>query len=104
MKKLVSILGIILLTVTISGCKKKVEKITDGIKFKEEYESINNQVDNSNHTKYRSISISKNNPFVYSSVEKILERIKEEETFIVYFGYKESPWCRSIIEQLVKVL
>lgn len=103
MKKIISFLLIIVLLLSMNGCKKKVEKKTDAIKFKEEYESINNKTNESNNKKYRSITISKNNPFVYSTAEKIVERIKDKETFIVYFGFKECPWCRSILEELTRV-
>ena len=103
MKKGLIILSIILLlVVTTTACKKKEVKETDALKFKTEYESINNKTNKENNSKYRSVTIPENNPLVYSSAEKIIERINNEETFIVYFGYKESSWCRSIIEQLVK--
>ena len=102
MKKIISFLLIVVLLLSMSGCKKKVEKESDATKFKQEYESINNKVNEKNNKKYRSITISKNNPFVYSTAEKIVDRIKEKETFLVYFGFKECPWCRSILEQLTK--
>ena len=30
-------------------------------------------------------------------------KIENKETFAVYFGFKECPWCRSVIESLIEV-
>lgn len=103
MRKIISILLIVILLFSTTACKNKKTKETDAIKFKEEYESINNDINESNNKRYRTIKISEKNPFVYITAEKIVEKIKNNETFIVYFGFKECPWCRSIIEQLSKV-
>ena len=98
MKKKLLVIMILILGVTLVGCTSKE---TDAIKFKEEYESINNKT-NDNNKKYRELSIDKDNPFVYSTAEEISKKIDNKETFIVYFGFKECPWCRSILEQLIK--
>ena len=97
MKKIVLTTIIVLSLFLLTGC---VDKTTDAYKFKEEYESINNK-DNGFGKKYRSLNISNDNPFIYSTPEDILERVNNKETFIVYFGFKECPWCRSIIEELI---
>ena len=99
MKKIISLLTIFIIIFTVTGCFNK-EK-TDAMKFKEEYESINNEKTDSGK-KYRELSIDKNNPFVYSTAEEIVTKIDKKESFIVYFGFKECPWCRSVIEQLIK--
>lgn len=98
MKKilLIGIIGVSLFLLT--GC---VDKDTDAYKFKKEYESINNK-DNGNGKKYRKLNIANDNPFVYSTAEDIVKRLDKEETFIVYFGFKECPWCRSIMEELIR--
>lgn len=99
MKKilLIGIIGVSLFLLT--GC---VDKDTDAYKFKKEYESINNK-DNGNGKKYRKLNIANDNPFVYSTAEDIVKRLDKEETFIVYFGFKECPWCRSILTELINV-
>ena len=99
MKKVLLSLMIIILGITLIGCTK--EK-TDAEKFKEEYESINNELNEEDNNKYRELSIDKDNPFIYSNAEEITIKIDNKETFIVYFGFKECPWCRSVIEQLIK--
>ena len=97
MKKIEVIVIALISLFLLTGC---VDKTTDAYKFKEEYESINNK-DIGNGNKYRSLNISNDNPFIYSTPEDILERVNNNETFIVYFGFKECPWCRSILEELI---
>lgn len=94
------VIGIALVLVLINPFEKKS---SDSIKFKEEYESLNNTVNESNNKKYRSISISKNNPFKYKEAEDIADMIENGETFVVYFGYNSCPWCRSVLPTLIEV-
>ena len=75
-------------------------KKTDAYKFKTEYESLNG-VKNDNGKTYRSLDISKKNKMIYSSAKEIVEKTKNKDTFIVYFGFAKCPWCRSMIENLV---
>ena len=97
MRKLISIIIIVVIALVITGCKE-----SDSIKFKKEYESLNNQnVDNSNY-KYLSLSIPKDNRVIYKSDEEIIDIIKNE-TAVVYFGFNSCPWCRSMVESLLKV-
>lgn len=73
----------------------------DSRRFKKEYESINNK-DNGKGKKYRKLSIPANNPFIYATTKDIVEKVENKETFVVYFGFKECPWCRSVVEELIK--
>ena len=98
MKKIEVIVIAIISLFLLTGC---VDKNSDAYKFKKEYESINNK-DNGHGKKYRELNIALDNPFVYSTPEEILERVNKNESFIVYFGFKECPWCRSVIEELIK--
>lgn len=75
---------------------------TDSYKFKEEYEKLNGKKSKSGKTN-RSVSIPAVNPIVYASAEDIVEKIDKKETFLVYFGFSECPWCRSMIENLIEV-
>ena len=101
MKKIISVLLIVVLSLILVGCSK--EK-TDAMKFKEEYESVNNKVNEHTNKKNRELSIPKDNPFVYATAEEIAEKIDNKESFIVYFGFAECPWCRSVLEQLILAL
>ena len=103
MKKILITLILFISIFTITGCNKKeeVKELTDAQKFKKEYESINGK--ELYGQKARELSIPENNPFVYSNANEILEKIDNKETFIVYFGFKTCPWCRSVIEELINV-
>ena len=74
--------------------------VTDALKFKEEYEILNG-TKNSNGQSIRAITIADDNPFIYSTPEEIVERIDNNESFVVYFGFSSCPWCRSILEPLI---
>ena len=97
MKRVLVLIIIILLSITIIGCNNKK---SDALKFKEEYESQNEKKLESGKVN-RSVSISKENPFIYTTAEEIIEKMNNKETFIVYFGFSTCPWCRSIIEELI---
>ena len=91
MKKFKIIL-IILSIFLLTACKKD-----DNILFKEEYESLNSDIS------YRSVSIPEDNNMVYLTDEELLEKIKNKEDMVVYFGFNKCPWCRSVIESLIDV-
>ncbi len=91
MKKFLSVLMIAVILLGVTGCGK------EGKNFKNEYESLNGNSD------YRSVSIQKKNPIVYASANEIVEKLKNNETFYVYFGSMYCPWCRSVIEKALEV-
>ena len=99
MKKILIVFILLIGVITITGCEKKEQ--TDAMKFKEEYESLNNKT--IKNKKVRNVSISKENPMVYKEAKDIVEMIDNKETFIVYFGFNDCPWCRSMIETMLKV-
>lgn len=116
MKKIFTLLMLLVITITLTACNKDKKednnsnsnesnsnKVTDSIKFKEEYESKNGEK-NSSGKKMRSVTIDEENPFIYSTADDIVSLIDDKETFLVYFGYSTCPWCRSIITTLTDVL
>lgn len=98
MKRILSILLIGIMIITFTGCS--VDKVSSE-RFKEEYESVNGEETESGK-KYREVTIDEDNPMIYSTAEEIVEMIKNKESFVVYFGFKTCPWCRSMIEQLIR--
>lgn len=78
-------------------------KNSDAIKFKEEYESLNGTIREKDNKKIRSIKIEKDNPIVYANADEIVDKINNKETFLVYFGFNDCPWCRSVVPTLIKV-
>lgn len=73
----------------------------DAIKFKEEYENLNGTIAYSD-IKYSNLEISDNNPMKYSTYDEILDVI-ENKSGIIYLGFPECPWCRSILPVLLEV-
>ncbi len=103
MKKKVLIFIAIILAALVFGFIYKMNsdyKKTDAYKFKQEYESLNNE-DNGNGKKYREVDIDKKNRIIYSTAKEIVEKTENNETFVVYFGFSKCPWCRSMIENLI---
>lgn len=77
-----------------------ITTVTDAYKFKNEYESVNNN-DLGNGKKVRELTIADNNPFVYKTPEELVKMVEEDKTFVVYFGFNSCPWCRSVITSLI---
>lgn len=73
----------------------------DALKFKEEYEKLNNTNAYSDK-KYNELKISEDNPIKYSNYDEILNII-DKGTGIIYLGFPECPWCRSVLPILFDV-
>lgn len=71
----------------------------DALKFKKEYESLNNTIRKSDGEKYNNVNISEENPIKYISCAEAIDIIKNK-TGIIYFGANWCPWCRNAIEVL----
>ena len=97
MKKTIILLVSLILICSVTSCAKKN---LDGKKFKEEYESFNDK--KNDYFEYRDLDLEEDNPFVYSTDAEIVDKIENDESFIVYFGDPECPWCRSVIEEAIK--
>lgn len=82
--------------------KESDYKKTDAYKFKVEYESLNDKL-NDYEKEYRSVNIDKENKIKYASAKDIVKKIENNETFVVYFGFSKCPWCRSMIENLIEL-
>ena len=97
MKKVLLTFLFLLICFSTVACGKK----TDAEIFKKEYESLNG-AKNDNGKIIRTVTIPKDNPFIYQTADELADRIDNKETFVVYFGFAKCPWCRSMIEQLIK--
>lgn len=96
MKKIIILL--ILILCISSGCNKKVLEKTDAIRFKEEFEKLNEQT--IENTTYQTVTIPEDNAIVYSSIEEILALL-ENGTAIIYFGAPDDFASRREIETLL---
>ncbi len=97
---IIFILAIIYLVVINSN--KELNR-SDALKFKEEYESINTQKDEEGNYKYKSLSISDNNNVKYSDANEVIDVLKNGGTAVIYFGFPECPWCRTMISPFLDV-
>ena len=95
-KKILILLVALIFALNLTGCND----ISDSAKFKNEYESLNDTI--VNNKKVRNISIDSDNPFVYKSAKEIVDMMDNKESFVVYFGFAECPWCRSVITTLIE--
>ena len=123
MKKLLNILCMIMLLVSLVACNKDNnnnnnnsnnqgcdiidddcggETNTDGLDFKQAYESLNGK-ENKSGKVHRSVTIPEDNPFIKVEPEKIIELINNNETFYLYVGDELCPWCRSVLEKAIEI-
>jgi len=100
---LFALISIIILLLVVIGIiiNNKMNVKDDSIKFKEEYEVLNNQ-DTGYGKKHKEVNIDKNNPMVYTTFDEIFD-ILEDGTGIIYFGFPECPWCRALLPELLTV-
>ncbi len=77
----------------------KNEKANNSTEFKEEYESLNCKV--GEDCDYLEVSISKDNPIVYSNYDEIF-KLLEEGSGVIYFGFPECPWCRNLVPNMLE--
>lgn len=103
MKKITSLLLIIAGIFMITGCKVEnvvVEENSDSLLIKEEYESLNGTIREKDGKTISTISLSDENPFVYTTADEIISKIDNGDTFMLYFGFADCPWCRNAITVL----
>lgn len=75
---------------------------TDAIKFKREYESFNDKTYDNTEIKYFDVKLSSNNLFKYVTEKEAVKFLKEG-TGVIYFGFPQCPWCRSLVPYLEEV-
>lgn len=74
---------------------------SDAVKFKEEYESLNGQINESNKMTYPTVEVNENNPIRYQTDDEIVKFL-ENGTGVIYFGFSSCPWCRTAVPLLLK--
>lgn len=99
----ISVLCLILVSVLMfinKDNKKEKETNEYALKFKEEYEQFNNKK-NSRGQEYLNLTISEDNPIMYSNYNEIINII-DSKTGVIYFGFPECPWCRNAVSVLLE--
>lgn len=84
---------VIVIFVILKLIMNNYNKLEDGIKFKTEYEALNNSI---------VMNIDEHNPIKYLTFEEV-EKLFEKGTGVIYFGFPACPWCRNIIPVLFDV-
>lgn len=111
MKKDKIILIILLVFILIAGGimllftleKEEVNKeMSNSLKVKEEYSKLNDKINENNQRKYPIVSLTDDNPFVISNETEIIDILKNKMG-IIYFGFSNDPWCRTLMPILAKV-
>ncbi len=78
------------------------EQNKDALRFKEEYEALNDTIRDSDGAKYNNVNIDKNNPIKYVTVEEAIELLDSKKA-IIYVGANWCPWCRNMISPMLDV-
>lgn len=76
------------------GCSNKDKELTDSLRFKQEFESVNEE--------YVTLNLSEHNPIKYGTKSEINHMI-QEGTGIIYFGDAQDNLSRRVISVLVDV-
>ena len=95
MKKNVTILNfivVIALVIAILFFLLNKKGMSDGEKFKQEYEELNDS--------HLEVNIDSDNMIKYIGLEEAIDIIKND-TGVIYFGYPSCPWCRNAVPVLL---
>lgn len=90
-------------TRTFKEKKQENPKSSDAIIFKTEYESLNNVVREKDGKTIKEINIKSDNPVDILSEEEAI-KFMETGTGIIYFGFPDCPWCRTMLPVLLSTL
>jgi cytochrome oxidase Cu insertion factor (SCO1/SenC/PrrC family) len=72
----------------------------DSKQFKEEYEQLNG-TERDGH-QLQTLEIPEDFPVVYADSAQILD-VLQEGTGVVYFGFAQCPWCRTLLKTLFSI-
>ncbi len=96
---LIGLIGLVAIATSLKE-KKEVPNASDALKFKEEYESYNNQENSSKTARYLELDIPEENPMKYASLKEVMN-VLDHGTAILYFGRPTCPWCRNAVSVLI---
>lgn len=93
------VVGICIFSVYQKG--KENNRLSDGLKFKQEYEAYNDKLLSDGETKYLTLNIAEDNPIVYKSPKEIVD-ILHKETAVIYFGFPSCAFARYNVEMMLE--
>lgn len=77
-------------------------KISDAIKFRNEFMNLNDKINLDNDKQYLNVSISNTNTVKYTTEDEIIN-ILEKGNGLIFLGDATSSWCRSIVSTLTEI-
>ena len=92
----------------VSACAKQPAKDPEpenkeaAIAFAKEYNDLNGTTNPNNSKEYKTLDVKTENPIVFSSFQEINELLKSG-TGVIYLGFPECPWCRTLLPVLLDV-
>ncbi len=89
---ILSIIVVIALVIAILFFLLNNKGMSDGERFKQEYEELNDS--------HLEVNIDSDNMIKYISLEEAIDIIKND-TGVIYFGYPSCPWCRNAVPVLL---
>ena len=95
---LISIISIII----VKNFNKENTNQNDSLKFKEEYESLNNTKMGSSDNTYSQLTIAEDNPMIYIDAKKAQDVLSSDKA-IIYVGAAWCPWCRKAVPIMLDV-
>lgn len=76
------------------------DKDMDEIKFIEDYESLNGQLDRTGLYMLPDVDLPDRVPFEYEDMDDIVELLTEDSG-VLYVGFPSCPWCRQLIQPMI---
>ena len=101
MRKFQAILLVFLTLTLATACR--AEEVTDAQKFEEEYEILNGQTTMDGEHVYATLDIPSNSQVEYVDLAQIQD-IVARGTGVLYFGFPECPWCRTLVPVLFEAI
>ena len=93
---LLIIAGIIIGVYFLTNDNSNSAVTEDSLRFKEENEALNSELNEDGTNRYTPLSIREDNNIVYLTYEGLLD-LYNNKTGILYIGRAASPWCRLLI-------
>lgn len=97
MRRALSILVALLLISVAVSCQ--AEEASQAQTFEQEYEILNGLSNMDGTNVYKSIDIPSDNAVKYVDLAQVLDII-DQGTGIIYLGFPECPWCRTLVPVL----
>ncbi|MGI6690595.1 MAG: hypothetical protein ACOX63_07120 [Christensenellales bacterium] len=89
-------LGIVVLFFSVALYGHAEAPLPDAQRFCKEYEIMNGQMNWDGSHAYQILELPEDNPIVYAKAEE-LEALLSNGTSILYLGFPECPWCRTLV-------